>query len=65
MNLCRLSDEVRNGVEQMWSKWDTLQISSSGNNNEVVPSVCPLTLSAGKGLRAGIVAHFNGSENFA
>jgi len=60
-----LSDEVRNGVEQMWSKWDTLQISSSGNNNEVVPSVCPLTLSAGKGLRAGIVAHFNGSENYA
>ena len=57
----------------MWSQWDTLPSNNHSTNSssdasqatEVVPSVCPLTLSAGRGLRAGIVAHFNGSENFA
>lgn len=62
---CSLSAEVRAGVEHMWSKWD---VTGPGAHNSqhgqgLAAAVCPLTLSAGKGLRAGIVAHFNGSEN--
>ena len=48
----RLSETARVGVETMWSKW--------GDKNGTV--VCPLTLHAGAGLRAGVVAHFGGSE---
>jgi len=58
--LFSLSQEVREGVEQMWSKWE---LSGPAAKQGLAASVCPLTLSAGKGLRAGIVAHFNGSEH--
>lgn len=52
-----MSDAARAGVERMWSQWGDKSGGSSG------VAVCPLTLSAGKGLKAGIVAHFGGSEN--
>lgn len=57
--LRRLSSEVRSGVEAMWSTWG----SNAAANPSLAPAVCPLTLRAGAGLRAGIVAHFNGSEH--
>jgi hypothetical protein len=43
-------------VEAMWSTWQ------SPKNPALSPAVCPLVLHAGKGLKAGIVAHFNGTQ---
>jgi hypothetical protein len=52
----RLSDAARERVEAMWSTWQ------SPKDPALSPAVCPLVLHAGKGLKAGIVAHFNGTQ---
>jgi hypothetical protein len=43
-------------VETMWSTWQ------SPENPALSSAVCPLVLHAGKGLKADIVAHFNGTR---
>lgn len=50
-----LSDAARERVEREWSTWGNRQPGQS-------PDVCPLVLRAGRGLKAGIVAHFNGTQ---
>lgn len=52
-----LSHAARTGVERMWSKW-----GSNSIHDQPAPSVCPLMLQAGTGLKSGIVAHFGGSH---
>jgi hypothetical protein len=47
---------LRERVEAMWSTWQ------SPKNPASSPAVCPLVLHDGKGLKAGIVAHFNGTQ---
>jgi hypothetical protein len=48
----RLSDAAPERVEAMWSTWQ------SPKNPALSPALSP----AGKGLTAGIVAHFNGTQ---
>lgn len=56
MSTCSLSDAARARVEKMWSQW------GNATNPALRPPVCPLVLHAGKGLKAGIVGHFGGSQ---